>query len=83
MSEWVVVASYSSRVQAEMMVELLRGEGVAALPQVDDAGGLRPDIALGMGWAKIVVRAPDEGRAREILEHGGGGESMPPEESLS
>lgn len=74
MSEWVVVASYASRAQAEMMVELLRGEGVAAMPQIDDAGGLRPEIALGMGWAKVVVRAEDEARAKEILEHGGDGE---------
>ncbi|RKZ13792.1 hypothetical protein DRQ53_09945 [bacterium] len=73
MFEWVVVASYSSRTQAEMMVELLRNEGVKAMPRVDDAGGLRPDIALGMGWAKVIVPAQDEDRAREILEHGGGG----------
>lgn len=82
MSEWVVVASYSSRVQAEMMVELLKGEGVGAMPRVDDAGGLRPDIALGMGWAKVIVRAEDEARAREILEHGGDGEDVPDSNDL-
>ena len=73
MTEWVTVASYGSRVQAEMMVELLLGEGIAAMPRIDDAGGLRPEIALGTGGAKVMVRAEDEERAREILEHGGDG----------
>ena len=73
MNDWVMVASYSSRAQAEMMVELLQNEGVAAMARVDDAGGLRPEIALGTGWAKVIVRAEDEVRAREILEHGGDG----------
>lgn len=74
MAQWVKIASYGSRVQAEMMVELLRGEGIAAMPQIDDAGGLRPEIALGTGGAKVLVRAEDEERAREILEHGGDGQ---------
>ena len=74
MSEWVMVASYSSRAQAEMMVELLQNEGVPAMPRIDDAGGLRPEIVLGTGWAKVIVRAEDRSRASEILEHGGDGE---------
>ena len=74
MNEWVMVASYSSRAQAEMMVELLQHEGVLAMARIDDAGGLRPEIALGTGWAKVVVRAEDRDRARKILEHGGDAE---------
>jgi hypothetical protein len=74
MSDWVMAASYASRAQAEMMVELLRNEGVAAMARIDDAGGLRPEIVLGTGWAKVVVRAEDRDRAREILEHGGDAE---------
>jgi hypothetical protein len=73
MGEWIMVASYGSRAHAEMMVELLVGEGVPAIARIDDAGGLRPEIAVGTGWAKVMVRAEDETRAREILEHGGDG----------
>ncbi len=74
MSEWEMVASYSSRAQAEMMVELLQNEGVPAMARIDDAGGLRPEIALGTGWAKVMVRAEDKARASKILEHGGDAE---------
>jgi len=70
----VNVASFGSRTQAEMMVELLRNEGIDAIIEVDDAGGLRPDLPMGMGGAKVLVRPEDEERAREILEHGGDGE---------
>jgi hypothetical protein len=73
-NEWVMVASYSSRAQAEMMVELLRNEGVGAIARIDDAGGLRPEIVIGTGWAKVIVRAEDEDRARKILEFGGDAE---------
>jgi hypothetical protein len=73
MTKWVTIGAYPSRAEAEMIVELLISEGVAAMPQIDDAGGLRPEIALGTGGAKVLVRAEDEERARKILEHGGDG----------
>ena len=69
----VKIASYGSRTQAEMMVELLRNEGIDAIVEVDDAGGLRPDVPMGMGGAKVLVRPEDEDRARVVLEHGGDG----------
>lgn len=70
----VRVAAFGSRTEAEMMVELLRNEGIDAITEIDDAGGLRPDVPMGMGGAKVLVRPEDEERAREILEHGGDGE---------
>ena len=70
----VRVGSYGSRAQAEMMCELLRNEGIDAITEIDDAGGLRPDVPMGMGGAKVLVRPEDEEKAREILEHGGDGE---------
>jgi hypothetical protein len=70
----VNIASFGSRTEGEMMVELLRNEGIDAMLEVDDAGGLRPEVPMGMGGAKVLVRPEDEERAREILEHGGDGE---------
>jgi hypothetical protein len=70
MAEWVVVATYGARAIAEMMAELLRNQGIAAIVSVDDAGGLRPELALTLG-AKVRVRPEDEERARLVLEHGG------------
>lgn len=74
MSEWVLVGKYSSRIQAEMMTGLLESEGIPTVAQIDDAGGLRPELVFGLGYARVLVRAEDVDRAREILEHGGDGE---------
>ena len=66
MSRWVVVATYPGRHIAEMMGELLRREGIEAVVEVDDAGGLRPDLALTLG-AKLKVAVDQLERARELL----------------
>ena len=73
MQGMVKIASFGSRTEAEMMLELLHNEGVKAVLEVDDAGGLRPDVPMGMGGAKILVRPEDEEHAREVLEHRGDG----------
>ena len=75
MPTWVVVATYPGRFVAEMMAELLRNEGVEAIVAVDDAGGLRPDLALTLG-ARVRVRPEDEQHAREILAHLGRPEDL-------
>lgn len=67
MSKWITLEIYPSRHLAEMMRELLRNEGVPAVVAVDDAGGLRPDLANALG-AELKVASEDEERARWILE---------------
>lgn len=70
MAEWVVVGTYPGRHIAEMMVELLRNEGIVATLAVDDTGGVYPQLALTLG-ARVRVHPDDEARARLILEHRG------------
>ncbi len=68
MSKWITLEVFPSRHLAEMMRELLINEGVPAVVTVDDAGGLRPDLANTLG-AGLLVAPEDEERARWILEH--------------
>ena len=68
MSRWITLEIFPSRHLAEMMRELLENEGVMAVVSVDDAGGLRPDLANTLG-AKLKVAPEDQERARWILDH--------------
>ena len=66
-SERVVVGRYSTRHEAEIAKALLESAGIACALFADDAGGWYPAF-LAASPARLVVRAIDEARAREILE---------------
>lgn len=68
MSRWITLEIFPSRHLAEMMSELLANEGVVSVVSVDDAGGLRPDLANTLG-ARLRVAPEDEERARFILDN--------------
>lgn len=65
--ELVTVASFGDRVNAELARGLLEMEGIASMVSADDAGGMRPALQLTQG-VRLIVRASDAERAREILE---------------
>lgn len=67
MADWVIVAVYPNRAVAEMMREMLENEGIPAVISVDDAGGLRPELAYTLG-VKLRVAPSEAERARAILE---------------
>jgi hypothetical protein len=68
MPRWITLEIFPSRHLAEMMSELLSNEGVVSVVSVDDAGGLRPDLANTLG-AHLRVAPEDEERARWILDN--------------
>ena len=70
MDAWIVLETFRGREVAEMMRALLEDQGVPAVVTVDDAGGMRPELAFVLG-AKLLVAPGDEARARDILEHRG------------
>lgn len=49
---------FVTRADADLACGLLVAHGINAFVSVDDAGGMRPDIAFGIGGTAIVV--PDE-----------------------
>jgi hypothetical protein len=60
-----VLAVVGSRIEAELMVGLLRSHGLGAAVSADDAGGQEPQLQL-QGVRVLVARA-DEGEARRLL----------------
>ena len=66
-SERVVVGRYGTRHEAEIAKALLESAGISCALFADDAGGWYPAL-LAASPARLVVRAEDQARAREILE---------------
>jgi hypothetical protein len=58
----LTLAVVSSRVEAELMVGMLRSNGVRALVSTDDAGGTEP--ALSAQGVRVLVAVDDAPEAR-------------------
>jgi len=61
----VPVAIAASRIEAELIVGMLRSNGVAAVISADDAGGQEPQLQL--HGVRVLVTPSDEADARELL----------------
>jgi hypothetical protein len=66
----VSVAVVSSRTEAELIVGLLRSNGLRAATSADDAGGQDPQLQL--QGVRVLVGADDEAAARRILAEADG-----------
>jgi Putative prokaryotic signal transducing protein len=61
----VPVAVVPSRTEAELIVGMLRSNGVTAAVSADDAGGQDPQLQL--QGVRVLVAAADEASARRLL----------------
>jgi hypothetical protein len=61
----LTLAVVSSRVEAELMVGMLRSNGVRALVSTDDAGGTEP--ALSAQGVRVLVAVDDAPEARRLI----------------
>ena len=61
----VVVAVVTSRIEAELIVGLLRSHGLRAAVSADDAGGQEPQWQL--QGVRVLVAPSDEASARQLL----------------
>jgi hypothetical protein len=66
----VSVAVVGSRAEADLVVGMLRSNGVAAYVSADDAGGQDP--ALQLFGVRVMVAPSDEAEARRLLADIGG-----------
>jgi hypothetical protein len=65
----VPVAVVASRVEADLIVGLLRNNGLRAVVSADDAGGLEPQLQV--YGVRVLVPAADEAPARQVLAAAG------------
>jgi hypothetical protein len=61
----VPVALAGSRIEAELIVGMLRSNGVRAVVSADDAGGLEPQLQI--QGVRVLVAPSDEALARQLL----------------
>ena len=64
--ELVAVGTYPNKIDAELAQGALEAANIEAMVTADDAGGLQPGLWMGEG-VRVLVRAEDAERAREIL----------------
>jgi putative signal transducing protein len=62
---WVPVAVVTSQAEAELIVGLLRSNGLRAVMSADDAGGQEPELQL--QGVRVLVPRSDEAAARQLL----------------
>jgi len=61
----VPVAIANSRIEAELIVGMLRSNGVRAIVSADDAGGQEPPLQV--AGVRVLVPRSDEAPARQLL----------------
>ena len=61
----VPVALAANRIEAELIVGMLRSNGVAAVLSADDAGGQEPQLQV--QGVRVLVAPDDEALARRLL----------------
>ena len=61
----VTVTVLGSRIEAELIVGLLRSHGLTAALSADDAGGQEPQLQL--QGVRVLVAPADEASARRLL----------------
>ena len=62
-----VVGTYLNEVEAQLTLQLLEAEGVEAMIQKDNCGGMYPQMALIRG-IRVLVSEADESAARTIID---------------
>ncbi len=61
----VPVAVVASRIEAELIVGMLRSNGLRAAVLADDAGGLDPQLQV--QGVRVLVAPSDEASARQLI----------------
>ena len=65
----VPVAVVASRTEAELIVGMLRSNGLRAVVSADDAGGVEPQLQL--QGVRVLVAPSDEAEARQLIAEAG------------
>ena len=66
-SQLVCVATFPTRLEADLAKSLLESAGIKSFVSADDAGGMRPGVFSYTAGVELVVREEDLTRAKELL----------------
>ena len=67
MGDLINIRSFSQRHEAELAKGLLSEQGIEAIIQADDCGGMRPHLTLGTAGVQLLIKREDVEKAKEIL----------------
>ena len=59
--------SFSTRAEAEMACDILKGKGIPSIIKADDCGGLRPSMAFASGGYIVYVEEGDYSEALKLI----------------
>lgn len=68
MSEPVCVRVFNNRFEADRAKEILKSHGIDSVIWADDAGGMRPDLIMHTGGARLIVDSDVLDEAKSILD---------------
>ena len=71
----VPVAVVPSRIEAELILGMLRSNGLNAVLSADDAGGQEPQLQV--QGVRVLVARSDEASARQLLAEAEAGDASP------
>lgn len=63
-----IIRRYASRIEADLAVSFLRSQGIEAVTRNDDAGGLHPELAYGLGGSRLLVPDVSADEAVALLD---------------
>lgn len=69
MKDLICVKTYTNRVEAELAKGFLKTSSIEAIVSADDCGGVRPELGLGTGGVRLLVKKEDIQRALKVLEN--------------
>lgn len=67
MAKLISLKSYATRAEAEIAKQFLESNGIRSLLSADDAGGMRHDLLMATGGAKLLCEEKDRDEALALL----------------
>ena len=71
MGDFVTIATYDTRIQAELARGLLNSEGIQAIIQADDEGGMMAYPFSLVRGVRLQVAANDQEKAEKVIKQNG------------
>jgi len=68
MNDLVCIKAFLTHHEAGIAKGLLENQQIESIISADDCGGWRPELTIGRGGIRLLVKASDKQKALEIIE---------------